>query len=76
MTDDLDYLRSEIRRLRVLLNDWGSVLVAEGRLTINDARSALYGGEVGPVRSNPLADEYRQGFADGCKAIGERKQSA
>ncbi len=48
--------RDEVERLRAIVADWGSALVASGRLTHNDLRAALWGGApvVGPVRPDPL----------------------
>ncbi len=45
----------EIARLRGILQQWGRVLLKEGRITINDYRGAVLGlGSVGDLRENPL----------------------
>jgi hypothetical protein len=56
----------EISRLRGILQQWGQVLLHEGRITANDYRGAVLGlGPVGNVRSNPLEGLWREGYETG-----------
>ena len=64
MTESTDFTivaLNEVERLREILRRWGRVLVAEGRITINDYRGAIFGMDdgiaVGDIRPDPLAEE-------------------
>lgn len=54
---------TEEERLRAVVEQWGMVLLNEGRINRNDYRSALHGiGPVGDVRPNPMEDEAREAW--------------
>jgi hypothetical protein len=74
-----DEQEAELDRLQEVVTRWGKVLIAEGHISINDFRAALYGpGPVREVRSAPSLDElehlaapYRRPLPDHLPSLDE-----